>query len=68
MSKDGPEVYWSLVGRNNRSFVASAIWDGVKAEFGRIFEYKPELDAETALPNEILITKEARKRVLICCS
>ena len=41
-AKNGPEVYWSVVGRNNRSFVASAKWDGVKAEFGRIFEYKPE--------------------------
>ena len=64
MTKTGPEVYWSLVGRNNLSFVASARWDGVKAEFGRIFEYKPEQDAEIALPNEILITKESRKEYL----
>ena len=64
MTDDGPEVYWSLVGRNNRSFVASARWDGIKAEFGRIFEYKPEQDAETALPNEILITKESRREYL----
>jgi len=64
MSKDGPEVYWSLVGRNNMSFVASARWDGVKAEFGRFFEYKPAPDAETALPNEILITQEGRREFL----
>ena len=40
--KEGPEVYWSVVGRDNRSYVASATWDGIKAEFGRIIEYKPE--------------------------
>jgi hypothetical protein len=43
---EGPEVYWSVVGRNNLSFVASAKWDGKKAEFGRIFMYKPEKDAD----------------------
>jgi hypothetical protein len=59
--KKGPEVFWSVVGNNGRSFVASAAWDGTKAEFGRLFEYKSEADAEMALPNEILITKEARK-------
>jgi YVTN family beta-propeller protein len=63
-AKTGLEVYWSLVGRNNLSYVVSASWDGVKAEFGRIFEYKPEQDAEIALPNEILITKESRREFL----
>ena len=38
--KEGPEVYWSAIGRDNRSFVVSARWDGTKAEFGRMFEYK----------------------------
>jgi YVTN family beta-propeller protein len=64
ISKEGPAVYWSLVGSNGLSYVASAIWDGQKAEFGRIFEYRLENDSETALPNEILITKESRKEFL----
>ena len=64
MSRSGPEVYWSLVGSNGRSYVASAVWDGQKAEFGRIFEYRPENDSQTALPNEILITKESRREFL----
>jgi YVTN family beta-propeller protein len=63
-TKAGTEVYWSLVGRNNLSYVASASWDGIKAEFRRILEYKPEQDAEIALPNEILIKKESRKEYL----
>lgn len=61
---EGTEVYWSVGGRGNRSFVASARWDGIKAEFSRILEYKPEQDVETALPNEILIAKEGRKEFL----
>jgi YVTN family beta-propeller protein len=64
LSKDGPELYWSLAGRNERSFVASARWNGTKAVFGRIFEYKPEPGAETARPNELMITKEGRREFL----
>jgi len=52
------ELFWSAVGRNNRSFVVSARWDGSKAEFGRMLEYKAEPPAVMALPNEILITRE----------
>ncbi len=62
--KKGPEVYWSTVGRNNRSFVVSARWDGTRAEFGQIFEYKPDAGSEMALPNEILITRETGKEFL----
>lgn len=53
------EVYWSAVGGSDRSFVASAKWDGTKAEFGRLIEYKAESPAELALPNELLIVGES---------
>jgi YVTN family beta-propeller protein len=59
MGNKGPEVLWSVIGSRSRSFVASASWDGNKAEFGRLFEYKATQDAEMALPNEILITQES---------
>jgi YVTN family beta-propeller protein len=62
--KGKPEVYWSVAGSNNRSFVASAKWDGNKAEFGRLFEYKAESTAKMALPNEILITSESGHKYL----
>jgi YVTN family beta-propeller protein len=62
--KNGPEVFWSIVGKNNSSFVASASWDGAKATFGNMFGYRPEGGAEMALPNEVLITKESDKEYL----
>ena len=62
--KEGPEVYWSIVGRNNLSYVASAKWDGIKAEFGKVLEYKADQQSEKALPNEILITNESGREFL----
>lgn len=55
----GLEVYWSAVGYNNRSYVVSATWNGVKAEFERMIEYKTTSPARVALPNEILIRSES---------
>jgi YVTN family beta-propeller protein len=56
---DGNEVYWSTIGKNDHSYIASAKWNGATAEFGRIIEYKAVPPAEMALPNELLITKES---------
>jgi YVTN family beta-propeller protein len=64
MSNEGPEILWSVIGSRDRSFVASAKWDGTKAEFNRLYEYKAEADAEMALPNEILITTESSEEYL----
>lgn len=60
----GQEVYWSAIGKDGRSFVVSARWDGAKAEFGRMFEYKTQPPARLALPNEILINKEGSQEYL----
>jgi YVTN family beta-propeller protein len=59
-----PEICWSVIGINARSFVVFAKWDGITAEFSRMFEYKAAPNAAMALPNEILITKEASKEYL----
>jgi len=64
IGNEGPEIYWSAIGRNNRSFVVSARWDGMKAEFGRTLEYKAIPPAKLALPNEIIITKESDREFL----
>ena len=60
----GLEIYWSSIGKNNRSFVVSALWDGTKARFGRMLEYKAQPHSKLALPNEILIKKESLKEYL----
>ncbi len=58
-------VYWSAVNPDTRrSFVVSAVWDGSKIMFSRIFEYKAVKDAEMALPNEILITQESLRKYI----
>jgi len=59
-----PEVYWSVIGTDDRSFVASAKWVGTKAEFGHFFEYKAVPPADLALPNELLIRKEGGREYL----
>ena len=64
MGVKGPEVYWSAIGKGSRSYVASATWDGTKAVFERMLEFKTEPPSRLALPNEILITKEASKEYL----
>jgi YVTN family beta-propeller protein len=53
------EVYWSAIGAKKRSFIVSAKWDGTKAEFSRLIEYKAAPQTDMALPNEFLITKES---------
>ncbi|MBN2864301.1 MAG: bifunctional YncE family protein/alkaline phosphatase family protein [Bacteroidales bacterium] len=58
------EIYWSVVGRAGRSFVAAASWDGEEAEFIRLIEYKNAPFADVALPNEILIRRESNQHYL----
>jgi|WetSurMetagenome_2_1015567.scaffolds.fasta_scaffold00001_530 YVTN family beta-propeller protein len=64
-SSGTPSVYWSAVNTSgNHSYVLSATWDGSKAEFSRIFEYKPIQKAKMALPNELLISAEGSGKFL----
>ncbi|MDQ1296689.1 MAG: hypothetical protein QG611_667, partial [Bacteroidota bacterium] len=62
--KDLPEVFWSVTGDKDRSFVASAKWNGFTAEFGIMHEYKAAPKTDMALPNEILITRESSTEYL----
>jgi YVTN family beta-propeller protein len=57
-------VYWSAIGIKNRSFIVSAKWDGTKAEFSRLIEYKAAPKTKMALPNEFLITNESSREYL----
>lgn len=59
-----PEIYWSVVANDDRSYVASAVWDGTSATFGRLLEYDREEPADMALPNELLISTESKRDYL----
>jgi len=61
---DMPEVFWSTSGDSSKCYVASAKWDGVKAEFSRTILFKSLPPARLSIPNEILIAKEAGKEFL----
>jgi YVTN family beta-propeller protein len=61
---NGLEVFWSTIGKGGRSYVVSASWDGEKAVFRRLIEYKTQPPARYALPNEILIRQEESKEYL----
>lgn len=63
-SADGYQVIWSIVTDDLTSMVASALWDGSTAQYGRVFEYKANPPAKVALPNEILISKESSHEYL----
>ncbi len=52
------EVFWSVIGAGDKSYVVSAVWDGTKAAFKRSFLYDPLPGADMALPNEILLEWE----------
>ncbi|MGA1976810.1 MAG: bifunctional YncE family protein/alkaline phosphatase family protein [Bacteroidales bacterium] len=58
------KVYWSGAGNRKRSFVASAVWNGVSAEFSRVYEYSATSGSDMALPNGILIANEGSREYL----
>jgi YVTN family beta-propeller protein len=60
----GLEVFWSVSEEYGRSFVVSALWNGLVAVFDRIYSYISTPPAATALPNEILVSREGMKEYL----
>lgn len=61
---DIPEVFWSTSGDSSKCYVASAKWNGVKAEFSGTILFKSLPPAKLSIPNEILIAKEAGNEYL----
>ena len=57
---DGQDcITWSAVGGDIAfSYVIQVKWNGYKADVVKLFTYKAQEPAETALPNEVLIRKE----------
>ncbi len=56
-SGDDYEIFWSASG-NNKSFVIKALWNGKKLKLSQTYDFTAELNAKSALPNEIAISEE----------
>ena len=52
------ELFWSSVGKANKSYVVQAAWDGKKFTFVKSFLFEAVKPADTALPNELLVAEE----------
>jgi len=59
----GYELYWSAVGKA-KSLVVRAAWNEKKISVLKTFPFIAEKPAETALPNELIVTEEAGSPVL----
>ncbi|GAA3985752.1 bifunctional YncE family protein/alkaline phosphatase family protein [Mucilaginibacter dorajii] len=61
--QDGNEkqIYWSAAagkGKDSKSYVFRAVWDGTKITIKNTFNFKPEGESPLALPNDLAINKE----------
>jgi len=60
---DGYELYWSTLGKT-KSLVVQAAWNGKKISVLKTFSFETVKPAQTALPNEVLVTEEVGSPVL----
>lgn len=58
------ELYWSSVGRENKSYVVRAEWDGQKINILKTYLFAAIPPAEFALTNELIVREESGKPVL----
>lgn len=61
---DTYQLFWSSVGKANKSCVVQASWDGNKMAIVKTFPFEAVKPAETALPNEVMVAEEAGVPVL----
>lgn len=63
-SGNSDELYWSSVGRGNKSYVVRAEWDGRKINVLKTYQFAAVPPADFALTNELLVKEESGKPVL----
>jgi YVTN family beta-propeller protein len=59
---DQIQIYWSAAagkGKDSKSYVFQAIWDGQKISIKNTFSFKAEGESPLALPNDLAINTEA---------
>lgn len=52
------QLFWSATGSLGKAYVIKATWDGKKIKLGKKYEFMAKKPAATALPNELVITRE----------
>lgn len=60
---DDYELYWSASEKPGNSYVIKAQWNGHKLKLINTFDFSPENQATTALPNELTMAEELGKPV-----
>ena len=60
----GYELYWSAVGKTNKSYVVQAEWNGKKIAILKTFLFDAVKPAVAALPNELLLVEESGSPML----
>jgi YVTN family beta-propeller protein len=61
---DRYELYWSAVGKANKSYVVQASWNGKKIEVTKTFLFDAVPPAVAALPNELIVVEQLGNPVL----
>lgn len=57
------ELFWSSVGRENKSYVICADWNGKKLDVRKTYLFNAVEPAKMALPNELIIREESGRPV-----
>lgn len=58
------ELFWGSIGREKKSYVIRAGWNGKKMEYLRSYLFPAVAPAEMALPNELIVKEESGNPVL----
>ena len=58
------ELYWSASDKENKSYVIKALWNGRKLKLQKTYDFAANPPARTALPNEVVVTKENGNTIL----
>lgn len=61
---EGYELYWSAVGKSNKSYVVQADWNGRKIEVLKSFVFEAAKPTKVAIPNELVVVEESGSPVL----
>ena len=61
---DTYELFWGAIGKEKKSCVVQAGWNGKEIKFIRTIVFEAVKPAETALPNELIVAQEGDQSVL----